>query len=238
MDVIKTLVSQFGKNLEKQPGWVPLLVGLYVAADLLPASAAVLGHRIHDHREFVVSIVTFLAYQTGDAIDKALFDRFIRPWWERRRPRLLADSRECARRRLGVHEGVYTVALALATAGGKYYGTRIHFFNESAKFARSAAVLLMLAPILPVSPRLPLPWLLPLIAVLLFIVYVALKPLHMSLLYKKATELAAPDIEDEKYSAHDLPPGIRMIFWEGRLVASAPIGGTARRRGVEPPPTT
>ncbi|HEX9616536.1 MAG TPA: hypothetical protein VGA03_03920 [Anaerolineales bacterium] len=219
MDAFKTLVKQLTKNFEKLPGWVPLLVVVYAIAAILPEDSTVLGLSLKDHREILVSVTTLLAYQLGDAIDKAIYKSYVAPLLDRRFPKWVDRPRSNAREALGIQEGVYRVAKSLAGAAGEYEGTKIHLWNESAKFARSVALPLILIPLFPQSEQLPGSSLLPVAGLLFFIVYLVLKPLHIGLLYRKAVELAVANM-DGRYAVHDLPTGIRLFFWDGELVAS------------------
>ncbi len=189
--------------------------------------------------------------------------------------------------------------MSLLTAGGKYEGSFVHFFNEAAKLFRSAAIPLLLLPLLPVFvPPVPLYWRI-VLSIVLFAAYVLLKPFHMRLLYNRTykmlnpvsfiiteqslTNMKSEGVPDDvlaklesiknreviceanfqrllndtigeeqtvkfksvilkhalnpnesskkpcepKYATADLDNGIRLFFWDGRLVASAQVVSSA-----------
>jgi hypothetical protein len=219
MDAFKTLVKQFTKNFEKLPGWVPLLIVVYAIAAMLPEDATIFGLSLKDHREILVSLVTLIAYQLGDAIDKAIYKPYVERLLDRRFPVLVDRPRVDARKALGIQEGVYQLAKNLADAAGEYQGTKIHLWNELAKFARSVALPLILVPLFLRSENHPWFMVLPVMGVGFFVVYLVLKPLHIGLLYRKINDLIGKNV-DGKYACHDLPSGIRLFFWDGVFVAS------------------
>jgi hypothetical protein len=164
-------------------------------------------------------MVTFMAYQLGDAIDKAIYKPHIESRLDRRFPRLVSRLRHDAQIVLGIQEGTYQVAKSLAGIAGEYEGTEVQLWNELAKFARSVALPLILVPLFIQFENLSAALLLPVAGVILFVVYLLLKPFHIRLLYRKINGLIEED-EDGKYACHDFPSAIRLFFWDGEFVAS------------------
>jgi hypothetical protein len=71
MDATKVLLEQFTRNLKKQPGWVPLLMLIYLLTAFPPINT-ILGDK---HGQIFVVLATFLLYQLGDSFDKAIYAR-------------------------------------------------------------------------------------------------------------------------------------------------------------------
>jgi hypothetical protein len=90
-DALKVFATQLTKNVEKQPGWVPLLVALYVAIALvgLPNRLSVFGKDLEISSVVIVTVLTFVFYQAGDALDKLVFKIIDTPTLIRLRPRWL-----------------------------------------------------------------------------------------------------------------------------------------------------
>lgn len=229
MKVFNTIFSQFLQNIEKQPGWVPLLVLVYLLFSLVPTEVSIFGLSFEKHLELIVSIITFVFYHLGDAVDKGIFKRYVEPFWNRYHEDLVKSPKSKIRAKLGIHDGIYKVAKSIAIAANEYEGKKIQLYNELAKFARGAALLLCFAPLIPFTIPI-LKWLFPIVGIILFAVYLRLKPLHMGMLYRKTTELISTNEKKEKqqdthqgFNLYDLPVGIRLFFWKGQLVASAKL---------------
>jgi hypothetical protein len=225
------LLKQLWRNVEKLPGWIPLVFFYHIAVTRAPENETYLGIPIRPYLELFVGVLAFLSYQVGDAIDKPFFKNFEGSWLDKSL-RYVRRPREELKRVLGVREGVYPVAISLLTAGGKYDGSFVHFFNETAKLLRSASLPLLFLPLLPVFvPAISLRWRI-VLAILCFATYIFMKPFHMRLLYSRTYRMLAINSSDgtpkePKYACRDLDDKIRLFFWDGRLVASAEASGNA-----------
>lgn len=220
IDAVKTILGQFASNAKKAPGWVPLLVTLYLCVLLLHENTLVLGIPIIEHKELLVTATAFLLYLIGDALDKAIFRRF--------QPRYLNNFRKTAQTALGMDVGYYEVAKSLAVAAKKYDGSWIQVKNESSKFLRSLIIPLFIAGVI-LFYNCFLTWGLSAFAGIIFFsyAYINLKAWHMCDLYKLTQKLT----EHNKYKSYDLPTGIRMFFWEGALVSSGLLSESLSERG-------
>jgi hypothetical protein len=227
MDALKLFVQQLVKNLEKQPGWVPLLLLSYVAMPFLHVSERVaLAFRYSQisriPMEVLAVLFTYVLYLLGDALDKAV--------WKRKRSdgrvkdrftfRRLKDARDKAQDAFGVQEGIYAASMALTTAAEKEFPrTRIHIANESAKFLRSLAIPMCVISLYYLfQGRLVISSLLLLVAVLTVSTYVYLKSWHMQELYIHVIRLKGmPNLVEANLA------GIRLFFWDGIFVSSAKL---------------
>ena len=80
MEPFKLFVQQLFKNFGKQPGWIPLLLLLYIAIPtfhLIEHAAAAFGHPGLSAIpvEALAVILTYVFYQLGDALDKAVYKK-------------------------------------------------------------------------------------------------------------------------------------------------------------------
>src|SRR5690349_7632404 len=138
-DALKTFVIQLTKNADKQPGWVPLLLTVYEASTLLglpnQLSAwmkTTIGQDLGISSVVIATVLTFVFYQVGDAMDKPLFE-----WWDKkivakRWPGWHKNPEENLEKTLGIKEGVYLVSKNLAMASKDYEKVSIQVFNEAA----------------------------------------------------------------------------------------------------------
>jgi hypothetical protein len=216
-----TFLKQLWKNVERQPGWVPLLIGYYLLLARVPETSTLFSVPVRKNLDLIVAVLTFLSYQVGDAIDKPIFRNFDGSWLDERL-RFVIGSRNKARAAFGVSKGVYRVSKDILSAADSYDGSWAHLVNEFAKFLRSAAIPIILLPLLPATiPAGPF-WVRVLVALAVFSAYLVLKPLHMRLLYGRAIAQKNPkEVKASKYSECDLANGSRLFFWDGRLVTSA-----------------
>lgn len=214
MKTLGKFIDQFSENAAKQPGWVPLLVLVYLALPLagLPGTITVGGRPVALSREVVAGVVTLFLFLLGDSFDKAAYkplETLFRAFVE--------DARATARRTVLVHDGIYDVMKKLALAAGRFQTFSIQFLNEVAKFFRSLILPFLGAAVgLALSRRLGSALALALLSVLLTYLYVQLKAAHMRHLYQLAPELTAKpecSIEDAGRA--------RMFFWDGLFVTSA-----------------
>jgi hypothetical protein len=122
-----------------------------------------------------------------------------------------------------VNDGIYVVSMKILEKATQAKFS-VHFLNEMAKFFRS-----LIAPGLGIaivlSLKLTLPWALVLLALALlcayllaFQVYPRLKNLHRINLYKAVVKLPPED----RAKITDQLSTVRMFFWEGVLLATAP----------------
>jgi hypothetical protein len=116
-------------------------------------------------------------------------------------------------------DGIYRISKALATAAEKYDGSRIQVKNESAKLFRSGIVPCAIAvAVLLISRRVGWAALTLLAVALLLVLYLQLKASHLCDLYRLVGTMSR---DTTKYVIADLPQGVGLFFWDGRLVSSA-----------------
>jgi hypothetical protein len=210
---LELFAKQLVKNVEKQPGWIPLLVLTWVIVELadLQTELILFGRTLTVSSELIAGVGAFALYQVGDALDKAIFKpAAARLLW-------LEDARANARKALTVNEGVYAVAKSVAVASGDFWQAPIHVRNEAAKFLRSLSLPLVAAGVYFLLSG----WLILAVLSLLFglisiPLFILLKAGHMRSLYDEMRELR----KKPEYDAQDLN-GVRLFFWEGEMVASA-----------------
>ena len=237
--VIKTVTDQFFKDLDKQPGWVPLLAAIYTYIWFTHPFSILwddinrrLGTYAELPEELLAVLVTALAYTLGDAIDTVIFKKKENGV---RKNRFTHEGYKSAQREaqkdLGIEEGSYAISLKLATAAEKERRRRsVHFSNEVAKFLRGLAAALVFLAVLWVSQK---RYLFAVIAVLeaalLLPLYVILKFKHIQNLYELIPELvklekppgATSKAQPEKYfQVEDLEKEIRLFFWNGEFVSA------------------
>lgn len=231
--ITQTLLSQLTKNVKQAPGWVPLVVVCYLVFEMGGPDVSVLGVNLAEHGNFVVVAIAFFLYALGDAVDQAV--------WTFIEPVRLGASKERVREVLGIHNGIYNVSKALALEAGKYTGSWIQAKNEAAKFSRSLVLpCLVSAPVvLYIDFTSPWAWVLVVAGPAGALCYRELKASHIFDLYGVPSDLqieTAPTrgrMREEKegdpdptcsealrYQVHDLPPNIRLFFWDGQFVAS------------------
>src|ERR1044071_6751476 len=121
----KTFAKQLGKNAEKKPGWMYLLVATYLAIPLtgLPPTLALRQWSVRVPNELWATLIALVAYGVGDALDKVTFKRLTRdaqdkPVWEPRyAPTALTTAKKKAEGHLGINAGVYDVSMKVLEAG-------------------------------------------------------------------------------------------------------------------------
>lgn len=228
---LKIFAKQLGKNAEKQPGWIYLLAATYLVlyAFGVPSQLDIAGWRVTVPKlsaEIWATLLTLVLYQVGDALDKVTFKKRNKGgnWVDRFQPEAYKDAIRAARDKFGVNDGIYDLSMKILEKA-KQAKFSVHFLNELAKFFRS-----LIAPGLAIaivlSLKLTMPWTLVLLAVALLCGYVLavqlyprLKNLHRINLYRAVVALPAED--QAKITCQDLGT-VRMFFWEGALVATAP----------------
>jgi hypothetical protein len=228
---LKIFVKQLGKNVEKQPGWIYLLAATYLVlyAYGVPCHLDIAGWQLTVPKlsaEIWATLLTFVLYQVGDALDKVTFKRRDKEgkWVDRFQPESLKKAIGDAQEQYKVNEGIYDVSMKILEKAQQAKFS-VHFLNEMAKFFRS-----LIAPgfviAIVLSLKLTLPWALLSIALTLVCAYVLavqvyprLKNLHRINLYEAVVKL--PTEDQAKITSQDLG-SVRMFFWEGTLVATAP----------------
>lgn len=216
MKSLEVFAKQLYKNVEKQPGWIPLLALTYVIVELadFQFELFLFGRTLTISSELIAGIMTFALYQIGDALDKAIF----KPVATRLPHRCLEDARAQARQALAVDEGVYSVAKSIAVASGDFWQASIHVRNETAKFLRSLSLPLVAAGVyFALNGQFDLMILSLLFGLISIPAYILLKVGHMRSLYESMPALS----NKPEYSAQDLND-VRLFFWEGALIGSAP----------------
>jgi len=228
---LNIFAKQLGKNIRKQPGWIPLLAAIYLALYYfgVPSHLDVAGWRVTVPNLSVETWVPLLAlvlYQVGDALDKVTFKKRnkVGKWEEDRfQPATFKEAIEAARNKFEVTDGIYDVSMKILEKA-KQAKFSVHVLNEMAKFFRSL-ILPGLVIAIVLSLKLALPWSLILIALALLCAYVLavqvyprFKNLHRINLYRAVVALS-PE-EQAKITFQDLGT-MRLFFWEGTLVATA-----------------
>jgi len=236
---VKTITDQLLKDLDKQPGWAPLLATIYTYIWFTHPFSILwddinrqLGTYMEPPEELLAVLITALAYTLGDAIDTAIFKKKENGV---RTTRFSHEGYKSAQREaqkdLGVEAGVYAISLKLATAAEKERRRRsVHFSNEVAKFLRGLAVALVFLAILWTSQKKYFSALIPVLeALLLLPLYVILKFKHIQKLYELIPDLmrlekprgATSQAQPEKYfQVKDLDKDIRLFFWDGEFVSA------------------
>jgi hypothetical protein len=222
MNTFEFIKKQVWEPLEKQPGWVYLAFAVYLGVHALSLGG------LSD--ELWVVILTPVFYWIGDGIDSALFKKSDKT--ERFPLCGLCDVRKKARDALLVQDGVYEVLMKLlAESGEPRHKAQVHFQNELAKFARSAAVPVCLLGIYLAVTRDT--WFVALVGLsaLLMVVAFYLKLRHMRTLYSLTEWLRRPP----KYAVHNIDvegagSPVRLFFWEGKLIASAMLELDEKKR--------
>lgn len=210
---LEVFAKQLVKNVEKQPGWIPLLALSYVIVELadLQTELSLFGRTLTVSSELIAGVAAFALYQVGDALDKALFTSAAA------RLRWLEEARADARKGLAVNEGVYAVAKSVAVASGDFWQVPIHVRNEAAKFLRSLSLPLLAAgAYFALNGQFAVAILSLLFGLISIPLFILLKAGHMRSLYDEMRALR----KKPEYDAQDLN-GVRLFFWEGDMVASA-----------------
>ncbi len=220
MVAVKEMAGRLWAGLTGRPGWAPLLVVAYVLVAEAPEETAWFGWRIADHQAFAGSILAFASYQAGEILDEAIFDSWLRPLVDRRRPRTILAHRCRAWKRLGIWYSSYKASMSLLRTAGGYDGTWVEGLNEGAKFARGAAFLFAFTPWVvdcgwPSSRADRLVG--ALLGLAMLLLYGYLKPRHIGLLFERVSDLA----DEPKLQRVDLDDGIRLFFWGGVMACSA-----------------
>lgn len=223
MDAIKVVLKQLVKNAEKSPGWLPLSFPCYILLWRYGTPDSIFRWPLRQRSvspEVWTAILTLIAYQLGDAMDKIVYkkraskggrtDRFNPSWLER--------ARQKAQDALGITDGSYQTSLALVHQAHEAL-LSVDVLNELAKFLRSLFFPAFVAVVLlSISARWKLSLTLIAPCVLILPAYVLLKLLHLRNLYEQTAKIAKPPA----YRFYDLGE-IRLFFWNGALVGSAPL---------------
>jgi hypothetical protein len=231
MKALNKFVDQLAKNAAMQPGWVPLVILCYLALPIagVPTSIRLFEHTFELSLELWAGVVALGLFLVGDALDKS----FYKSLENQVSPKALRTTRNAARSALEIHDGVYDVAKALATAAGSFQRLSIQFLNETAKFLRSLVLPIMVTGIgLAAGGRVLMGVGLIITAVLLVPLYARIKATHIQHLYDLVPLLKS----DQKCFIQDLGP-LRLFFWEGKLVGSAFLAVAAASANTQPQPT-
>jgi hypothetical protein len=143
---VKVIWNQFLKDSEKAPGWIPLLAVVLLWLELcgLPKQIQVLDRSVSLSVEVLASVLTFLFYQLGDAIDEVVFKDQRDGKTSTKVQYKNEYSSESTEARDALHvneEGLYALAAKVTKAAEKERKTIfINLFNEGAKFLRSLIV--------------------------------------------------------------------------------------------------
>lgn len=236
MDALKTFFDQLAKNVKQAPGWVPLLIVLYVAVQFVAIESPTPAPSFEKYMTVLVPFAAWILYNLGDALDKAVFPRPEEnsgcSWLA---PSSLDAAKENVKSALSLDARYYKISLSLATSAKKYEGSSLHMFNELAKFVRSGVLpagMLCIAWLL-LGDWLPsfLSFVFALIALLL---YGRLKGAHMAALYNEVTGLT----KEADYRFTDLEnSGIRLHFWKGELIGSGLRRSAPKQHSDNMPPT-
>jgi mannose-6-phosphate isomerase-like protein (cupin superfamily) len=225
VEVLSVVSKQFLKNFDKLPGWLPLFAVTMVAlqvVDVIPHEIALAGRKIPSSLEIVAGFVTIVLYYIGDALDEWVFK--VRVGHESKtRPKYAAlyrSARDRAIGALGINDGSYDVALALAKASEKTRSTiLIQCPNELAKCLRAfifpGAVVAVVGL---ATRRVVMAGAAAAVAVAALAIYPRLKVWHLRQLYG-ATPAITGAPEYKRRTLGDL----RLFFWKAALVGSAAL---------------
>jgi hypothetical protein len=219
MKALSTFVDQLAQNAAKQPGWVPLVILTYLALPIagIPESISIAGRVVQMSDELLAAVCTLVLFVVGDALDKAIYKPL--KLEKRLAPRGLETARGAARSTLRIHDGIYGVAKALASAAGSFQSFSVQFLNEAAKLLRSLIIPAVAAGLwLVVTRRVAFGVPLIIAGGSLIMLYAWLKATHIRHLYELVPTLG----RDKKCHIEDLG-GMRLFFWDGVLVGSALI---------------
>src|ERR1044072_8901853 len=117
MKALSKFVDQLSKNAAQQPGWVPLVIFCYLVLPFagLPTSIRLVGRALELSQEIWAGVLTLALFLVGDARDKSVYKPL-----EARVSSQLDAARNAARSTLAIHDGIYDIAKALATAAGSF----------------------------------------------------------------------------------------------------------------------
>ena len=221
---VKVIIDNLAKEIDAAPGWVPLLLICSVFAESSGWDFSLPMVPGEIPAELYALLLTYLFYQIGHALDDFVFKTKASDY-EKTDPfyvRQYESDLRCAQSALRTCDGVYATAMQIATAARekchKQY-IRIRVYNETAKFLRSLLVPGELAAIWFYLAGQPLAAIASIvIAVIAFCSYPELKVNHIRRLYRLLVQLTTT----ERYEWRNLD-GIRLQFWENKLVASTRI---------------
>jgi hypothetical protein len=239
VNAIKVVVNQFLKGFDKAPGWFPLLVTVFLWLYWLdlPEKLQIRGRTVPLSAEVIASIITFIMYQLGDAIDDRVFKEQVDGKTRTRKRYKDAYTIEstAAQNALKVGEsGLYALANKLTSAADEEReAIFIYVFNEVAKFLRSFILpFFIYGVLLIVWRRFDLGVLLILLSGFALGVYPWLKVEHIRRLYR-LTALVAGNKKLEDMGA----AGVRLFFWEGEFI-DAGVASSQAVPTAEPSPTS
>jgi hypothetical protein len=224
-NALKEFAKQFSKNVAEKPGWVPLLILVYLVLSAgLPGTITLFGFRLtvpEKFSEILAVAIAFLCYDLGDSLDKAVFKkRQASGFTDRFKPGWVECARTKARSALQLRSGIYAASMALCKAAEKK-GSKIaivHLFNESAKFIRSLVLPLAVMAIFCLCQALYLRALGLFVAALVCIpLFLFLKLWHIGRLY-----LSAANVKEQNPAECKVEPlgSFNLLFWEGVLIGS------------------
>ncbi|GGO85713.1 hypothetical protein GCM10011348_34900 [Marinobacterium nitratireducens] len=208
--MLNTLLNQLVKNVMALPGWIPLILLFYGAANYVDIQFLEDVNTEKLVKNTIAILMALFSYQLGDAIDKAFYKKF-----ERDR---IDAIKSLVRDELKIKDGIYRIMKAFVDAQDEYTGSCIQVYNESAKLIRSLILVFIVLGVIAISKsQIMLGFGLMLFGV--FSLYIAffLKLKHKIKLYG----LVGKTTNSEKYNSQLLEEGIRLFFWEGNLIGSA-----------------
>jgi hypothetical protein len=235
---LKEIGKRATENSAKQPGWVYLLVIIYLVLyfgklpPLLP---------IKEYVEVWATALTYGFYLIGDALDKITFKMRDAngDWVVDRFPLKEIKDAQDAQDEFGVKDGIYDVSIKILDKAGR--ANEVHFWNETAKTFRGLLLPLGLLGFagyaIGSSSKFTLLWaqvvialvLLTLMAmyVLAYEVYPRWKNHHRVKLYEEIVACVRDPKNNGKITYQQLG-SVRMFFWKETLVATvrttAPVG--------------
>jgi hypothetical protein len=237
MEALNVFWKQVLKDFDKKaPGWFPLLFLVLLLLQLsgLPENIKIDGWTIPLSAEVIASVITFILYQLGDAIDELIFKetkdgkKVTKKFYKDQ----YAIESSAAQNALGVGEsGLYGLASKLTAAAEKERkDIFVYLLNESAKFLRSLIVpFLLLSIYFVLSRNFVVGVLLFVLSVIVLYLYPWLKVRHIKQLYKQVAFVT----EQKKYYDYKDINGVRLYFWDRKYIETSLVRSSVDPTDIE-----
>jgi hypothetical protein len=229
LNPLNVVWNQVLKDFDKAPGWIPLLVAVLLWLQLsgLPEKIEIGERTVQLSAEIIASVITFILYQLGDAIDERMFK--VREDGERRTRSLYKEAYKSesskAKRALRVESGLYGLASKLTEAAEKEReATFVYLFNEAAKFLRSLVVPFFLLGICSIfRHNFVVGVSLLVLSVMVLFLYPWLKVIHIRRLYK----LVVVVTNNKRLYTYKDTNGVRLHFWDSKYIDASLVSSSS-----------